>query len=217
MFYLGGDMADLVALVTSVQMEDYLMRTMPNNIGIFDHFYVVMSEKDEASERLCNDLGAKPVIFEGFFGNGSVFNKSGGLRKAQELIHRSHPEAWVTILDVDILVDEKLRELDLSSLDPKILYGMSRFDAHTYEDYRSGRFRKHPGYPGGVVIGYFQMYFDKSKYYPQKSSNACVCDVKFARMFSENAYLKDMKAIHIGKAASHWNGRISEKLNWVMG
>jgi hypothetical protein len=211
----GGNVAELVALVTSVGMEDYLMYTMPKNIGLFDRFYVLISEKDQVSERLCADLGATPVRFDGFFSERSVFNKSGGLRAAQEMIHGVHPDAWVSIMDVDILVDEKLSELDLEYLNKNSMYGMSRFDAHTYEDYRLGRLRRHPGTARGKIIGYFQMYFDKSKYYAKKSRNACGCDVAFASLFDENVFLGDMRAIHIGKAASHWNGRGGERLNWA--
>lgn len=195
-------------------MDDYLRHTMPKNIGSFDHYYVVISQADKVSEHLCRDFGAKPVLFENFFFENYAFNKSGGIRAAQNLVHRDHPDAWVAIMDVDILVDGRLSELDFDSLDPKCLYGMSRFDAHTYNDYKAGKFKRHPGTARGKIIGYFQMYFDKSKYYAEKSKNACGCDVAFASAFGNNLFLENMRAIHIGKAASHWNGRNRKRLDW---
>lgn len=207
-------MSDLIALVTSVGMEDYLAYTARRNRDVFKEYYVVTSEHDSATEAVCKTFGATTVKFAEFHQARSVFNKSGGVRMAQEIVHQRHPGDWVTILDVDIIVDERLSGVNLDSLDKKNLYGMMRFDVHKYEDYKCGKFKRHPGTARGKIIGYFQMYFDKSKYYGKESRNACGCDVSFASMFKENLFLDDLKAIHVGRAASHWNGRSRERLDW---
>lgn len=205
-------MSDLIALVTSVGMDDYLSYTIKRNRPLFDRYYVLMSDKDQASEKICAEFDAEPIKFDKFFGQRFRFNKSGGIRHAQQILHKEYPERWIVLLDTDIIVDERLKNVDASSLRKDVLYGMKRFDAHSHADFINSKLRKHPS-PN--VIGYFQMYFDKSKLYPPGSHNASACDGKFAALFKYNGFLGgDMKAIHIGRAKMHWNGRSSSRLDW---
>jgi hypothetical protein len=207
-------MSDLMALVTSVGMDDYLSYTIKRNRSLFKKYYVLMSDKDQASEKICAEFDANPIKFDKFFGQIFRFNKSGGINQAQRILHTLYPESWIVILDSDIIVDEKFKDLKTAALNKNVLYGMRRFDAHTYVDYKESRLKRHPSCNGQMVIGYFQMYFDKTKFYPQSSHNASTCDGKFAASFKHNGFLRDMKAIHVGKARIHWNGRSRERLDW---
>lgn len=191
-----------------------VMSRSGKNRHLFDRYYVLMSDKDEASEKICDEFDSTPIKFDKFFGQKIRFNKSWGIRHAQNIVHEAHPDRWVVLLDTDIIVDEGLKDLDASGLRKDVLYGVRRHDAHSYEEYKDGRLRMHPSNNRSVVIGYFQMYFDKSKFYPPGSHNAATCDVKFASSFEHNGFLPNMKAIHIGKAKIHWNSRSRERPSW---
>ena len=60
--------------------------------------------------------------------------------------------------------------------------------------------------------GYFQLYYDKSKYYPKFSEDASLCDMHFINLFS-NKKMINSYVFHLGQRELHWNGRNCDKWN----
>lgn len=200
-----------VALVVGARMDDYLSVTMENNRPMFDRYYVLTSPDDDATERLCKRLDADILTYDGFFGvPGCSFNKSGGVRVAQEFIHNRHRAKWIVLMDADVLLPPEIVEIDTDNMRRVALYGMKRLDAQTYEDYKSGNFREYPS----KFAGYFQMYHDKSKLYDRVSRDASKSDIFFRDRFPRRILLEGMSLVHIGHRFSHWFGRKPERLIW---
>lgn len=200
-----------VALVVGAKMDDYLSVTMENNRPMFDRYYVLTSPDDNATQSLCKRLDADMLTYDKLFGiPGCSFNKSGGVRAAQELIHNRHRAKWVILMDADVLLPPEIVEVDTDNMKKTPLYGMKRLDAHTYEDYKAANFREYPS----KFAGYFQMYHDKSKLYDRVSRDASESDIIFRDRFPRRILIEDMSLIHIGVRSSHWHGRKPARLNW---
>lgn len=202
---------EIVPIVTSVKMDDYLAVTIRNNRRLFERYYVLTSPEDEASIKLCRDFGAEAIVYDRFWNvPGSVFNKSGGIRHAQKLVHHRHRAKWVLLIDTDILLPEAMEFLDVSSFTKRWLYGMERRDAPTYEDYEAGRLQNY----GTKFVGYFQMYFNKAALYDPASRDASYSDMAFRDKFPRRILLPDMHLIHVGRRNMHWGGRTRPRLEW---
>lgn len=210
---------EIVALITSVGMDDYLSYTLEKNKDLFKECYVLINQADNTSKKICHKYSATPIEFDQFFDDKSIFNKSGGIRYAQQILHKKYHNDWLLLLDTDIIVDPKILDLDVAGLNCNALYGMKRLDVYTHEDLVNKKYipYKNPinkKSKQNMVVGYFQMYFDKTKLYQKKSYNAATCDCYFSSLFDNNILLDNMYAIHVGKERSHWNGRNNERLNW---
>jgi hypothetical protein len=202
---------EIIPIVTSVNMDDYLSVTMKNNRPLFDRYYVLTCPEDEATSRVCKEFDADLIAYEHFFDVPKcVFNKSGGVRRAQEVVHHRHRAKWVILIDVDILLPVELATIDTAKLTKRWLYGMDRLDARNYEDYMSNRLVPYRQ----KFSGYFQMYHNKSALYQKFSFNASWCDTAFRNLFPRRALLPGMHAIHIGHRQMHWDGRDGRRLSW---
>jgi hypothetical protein len=62
-----------------------------------------------------------------------------------------------------------------------------------------------------AVSGYFQLYYDKTKYYAPFSINCENCDIDFAKLFEDQVMLKDAHISHFGPICTNWNGRTSSE------
>lgn len=206
-----GPNKDIVVLVNSVNMDDYLSVTIKNNRKMFERYYVVTSQEDEPTINVCKNFDAEVVTYDGFFNDPRCsFNKAGGIRHAQKIIHERHRAKWVILIDVDIILPDEIASLDTSEFTKRWMYGMARVDAHTYDDYKSRNFTTYHQ----KFDGYFQMYHNKSFFYPEKSINASWCDIYFRDKFPRRILIPDMRVIHIGRQKMHWNGRDRERLKW---
>ena len=200
-----------VALIVSVKMDDYLSTTIKNNRPLFEEYYVLTSPDDNEAQKICEEFDAKMLTYEHFFGlPGCPFNKSGGIRAAQEFLHHRHRAKWIVLMDTDVLLPPEISSIDTDSMKRTALYGMRRLDAATYEDYKTGNFRKYPS----KFAGYFQMYHDKSKLYDRASRDASKSDVLFRDRFPRRIMIPEMSLIHMGSRCSHWFGRKPEKIKW---
>lgn len=200
-----------VALVVSVNMGDYLSVTMKNNRPLFEHYYVLTSPDDGEARGICSDFDAKLITYDRFFGlPGRPFNKSGGVRHAQEALHSRHRAKWIVLMDTDVLLPPEMAKIETEGMRKVALYGMRRFDAHTYEDYRAGRLREYPS----KFAGYFQMYHDKSKLYDPIGRDASESDMIFRDRFPRRILIPDMSLTHMGPRASHWLGRKPARVEW---
>lgn len=161
--------------------------------------FVYGAETVEPDERVT-------VLMVDMFGGGSLLNKAGAIRAAQEIVHETFPDDWILILDADIVVPETIFLALPRPLDRDALYGAKRIDYVTPDALASGT---------GVVYpvdnaGYFQMYFDKTKKYPSYSKNASECDMKFLASFRKCVTITT-PVKHLGYCSKNWNGRVTER------
>lgn len=204
-------MAELVAITICVNYADYLGTTLPHNVESVDRIYIGTSKTDEGTQELCNKYPDKVKVF--LFDdetqiryNRAKFNKSGLVRYIQEYAHRTHPDAWILILDADILLPNDIKaSVESHAVEKNSLYGMLRHDYHTMADYTAQK--RNNLYPLKHA-GYFQLYFDKSKYYPTFSKDCSACDIVFQRLFHHRPMLPG-HACHLGKPGVNWYGRMS--------
>ena len=196
-----------VSLVVSVNMDDFLKVSLERNRKMFKRYYVVTSPNDTKTISLCKDFDVDVIMYNDFWIKGAKFNKSGAIYHAQKILHEQFPDKWILLLDTDILLpfnfDYYKNENVLNELDKSLLYCMLRVDACSPKLLNKKHFIK---YRAHVTDGYFQMYFDKTKYYAPFSETAAFCDLEFRDLFSYYQQLLFF-VTHIGEAGAHWNGR----------
>lgn len=93
-------------------------------------------------------------------------------------------------------------------LNTKFLYSVNRYDVYNNSELESGlKSRKYPL----NFVGYFQLYYNKSMFYPSQSNNAGQCDDIFFHKFKDKQMLQSY-VYHLGKDNSHWFGKTT---NWT--
>jgi hypothetical protein len=199
---------NIIPLVTSVGMDDYLEVTLRHNRALFERYYVLTSSADEKSIEICYRHGAEAILYKKFFENKECkFDKYGGQRYAQKILHELHSDKWILMCDTDIILPKDIASIEMSTLDKKNIYSVYRWNAEDCESYESGKMHQEKD----VFSGYFHLYFDKSKYYETGFIHR---DTWFKKSFPKMSVIEEIKAIHIGRTKMHWNGRSSSRLEW---
>ena len=188
-----------VVITVCVGYADYLAATLPHTLQWAAAVYVVTTPDDSLAGLDVDSV--KVLRTDAFSRDGAAFNKAGAIREAQELVHAAHPDAWIALVDADIIAAPDLCH-DVA--DPRWLYSVARMDYATHEDYAAGRGA--PYHTPGA--GYFQLYFEKSKLYPVFSPDASECDMDFMRAFPKCVITGGMVA-HLGRHTVNWRGRAS--------
>ena len=204
----------LIAVIVSIDYADLLAATLPTNRPLFDDIYVITEERDTATVEVATAHRCKLMLTTQTHEKGAAFNKAGLLQQAQCYLHEAHPDAWITILDADIVVSDHLAKADRSAWNPAFLYGLPRYECQTKEDWELGvvKARSFADDVGNTVYGYFQLYHDKTKFYPMWSESAGYSDVEFSEQFGTNRAKVpcgevEMGVIHLGYGTRDWNGR----------
>jgi len=187
-----------IVITVCVGYWDFLNTTLPSTLAVSKHVYIVT---DEA--RTIDDPCVTVLVSDCF--DKTLFNKAGAVRHAQKVVHSEHPGDWVLLLDADIVIPGDFRFP--SSLHPWTLYGVNRIDYQTPDDYASGT-GTHYASPGA---GYFQLYFDKTKMYPEESEDASGCDMDFFWSFSRRELIRGVSVQHLGYHTENWKGRVTER------
>lgn len=204
-----------VVITTCVGYDDYLRHTLPHTLRFAREVFLVTEAGDPAAEA-AGDLddpraaGAEAdpraavtvLITDAFRRDSASFNKSAALREAQDIAHAKYPDAWILLLDADIVVDP---EIGHGVDDVTALYGITRLDYATPEAWARGDGA--PYHTPGA--GYFQLYHASSgRVYPSSSPDASECDMAFYRSFSRHVLLGGAVA-HLGTHTVNWQGRVS--------
>lgn len=188
-----------VVVITCVNYWDYLRVTLPYTVKFASKIYVVTTPDQDVPEDTQRNVDI--IRTHAFSFENKVFNKSAAIRETQEMVHATHPNEWILLLDADIVVESDLCH-DVECKDT--LYGVTRLDYLTPEDFKENR-----ATPYHVAeAGYFQLYFDKSKVYPESSEDASECDMEFHRNFDKHR-VTGGAVYHLGQHTINWNGRIS--------
>lgn len=207
--FLHCTAAEVIPLVISVNMSDYLDITLSRNRKYFSQYIVVTCHTDTKTKEICKKYNARVIEYDNFFPSDAKFNKSGALKHSQQIIHRDYPNNWILILDSDIVLPKNTTEIlgAVVNNNKNILYGMHRYEVMNTEELDNElRERKY----GCNFVGYFQLYFDKTKYYDSFSYNASKCDSDFSKKF-RNKKMLESNVFHMGIQGAHWNGRSAKE------
>ena len=218
-------------------MSDFLSVSINYNRNKFRNYVVLTSIEDISTKSLCNKHDVDVIEYDKFFRNAK-FNKSGGVNHAQRIIHKAYKNCWVLLMDADIVLGEDFEEIinqthltnrkettkpkdknklfkierdKLKSIRPKsdsVIYGIDRYDVYEMKEL-FGVMSEERKYDISHA-GYFQLYFDKSKYYPNYSVDASECDLTFKHSFPRRQMLES-HVFHLGRRQLHWEGRSCEK------
>jgi antitoxin component YwqK of YwqJK toxin-antitoxin module len=124
----------LVAVTTCEKFADYLSISLPYNRRHFDAYIVVTTEDQEAVKALCLANDVIPAITNRFYVDGSRFNKGKGINEGLKL---APTDAWVVLLDSDIVLPSTFRDQVLSQdLDDQAMYGCVRQMCPSYSAWR---------------------------------------------------------------------------------
>lgn len=203
-------MDDIIGITICIDYADFLAQTLPHNRPLFTKYYIVTEERDAATCELARVHDCELLFTSKTHEKGAKFNKSGMMFDAQTRIHPRHTEAWIVKLDADIYLPADLwKQIDRRALNKNGIYGLTRHVYNTYEDYVGGRVSCVDKGDLGVV-GYFQLYWLKNKYYPPWSANCSACDLTFMNGFHIKKTFP-IVCFHFGEKRKNWNGRVCGK------
>lgn len=200
----------IVLITASLDYADYLTFALRAASMVVDRGYVV-TDHDDASIGVADELKAVPLVYGGWRANGAKFNKAGAVRHAQQIAYAEYPDAWYLLLDADCILQVGAREIiEQHATDDSCLYGARRVEFPDIESLQAGR-------PNGVYssqfAGFFQLY-RRHVLYPEWSYSAEACDHAFAQQFAASRVLP-LTVGHCGQARVNWEGRVSPP--WVHG
>ena len=200
----------LIGITVSYQYDDCLKHCLPNTQQL-DYWYIVVDKNDTPTIELLKDIPNVIMVYFDFKEGGSVFNKSGGLRKAQEIVHAKYPDAWVLLLDSDILLPKMARMfMDIPNKKTDFIYGAHRVFYNNLSDLNNDM----PVCASIDLVGFFHLYFDKQKFCMERSHSTAVYDDHFMKQFvGDDGNLKmatvPIVVKHLGHIGLNVNGRVS--------
>jgi hypothetical protein len=193
----------LEGITICVDYADYLEHTLPYIKNHFDKFVVVTTEKDLATQKVCDDNGIEFVITNRLYEDDAKFNKGKGLNDGFKKLSKSD---WIVVLDSDIILKSDFRDKinsELHLLNKEVLYGTKRMKFRYYEDYikwkETGETKMWEGDPV-ICSGFFQLFnanstkIDKSCIYPETVKSA-LGDITFRSKWDEKTEWKKTESI----------------------
>ena len=161
-----------VAITVSTNYSDILPFVIDHNLEYFDHWFIVTSEDDLATQEIIKAKNSDRItmLFWKFryFDHDPVknvpferyFDKGGAIQMAQHQACLRFPYHWHLVMDTDILIRSQ-RDLMTTHLWDRQIYGpRARLDYRSLSEYRQGII--HRKYWGDDVepqiIGFFQLY-----------------------------------------------------------
>jgi len=203
------------ALTVSVNYADFLECIAPN-VRHFDRWLVVTDESDTRTQDVCRRWGMEVLLSKRLYENDAVFHKAAALNEGLAVLDQ---EAWVAVLDSDILLPHDFRErLELQELEPECLYGLSgRRICRTLPEFRSLAARE-PWADNLIhttfVIGYFNLFHlaqEKNRYPEHGSDDASTYDVLFSNLFpAARRRFLPFVCLHAGDSSHNWRGRVTD-------
>jgi hypothetical protein len=233
----------LEGVCVCVDYSDFLAASLKHNLHHFDRFVVVTTEKDKATQELCEKYSTECVITEDFhIEHNSSFNKGKMINLGLAHLRQN---GWILHLDADIILPDRYRNLlDKHVLEPDCIYGAMRFNcvgvnnfkkylSHPEPQFHHRYMVDTPGYLaagatmmhkeyGYVPIGYHQLWHSsKNRKYPAFQGSAEHSDVLFAIQWGRNKrnVLPGIRVIHLesekAKMGINWGGRKTAKFDYV--
>jgi hypothetical protein len=198
----------LVGITVCVNYADKLKPALDANKQFFKKIYVVTDPTDFDTIDAVKDYQQVELVLNADVHlRGADFNKSGLLVAAQDKAHQQFANDWIVLFDADTLLPYNFWEIiNVNRIDGNYMYTIPRKIYLTSTDLKNKREREQTnGY------GFFQMYYDKTKFYAKWSHDAGQCDDDFRNSFSWSAQLSGGFCAHLGENAKDWRGRITEQ------
>jgi len=200
-----------VAITVSTNFSDILPYSIKHNLDYFDHWYIVTSKEDIATQQIVNDMASDRItllywefasLYEDHEGNLTkqrYFDKGGAIKYAQQRAYDQFHHHWYLVMDTDILIRSQ-RDLITEYLCPEYIYGpQARLDFASIKDYDRGIVHRSYFQGSPRIIGFFQLY--KQKYYYRPSIDSNLCDDEFTRLWAhDHRRFLSMTVDHLG----HW-------------
>lgn len=210
------------AVTVCVNYSDFLAHTLPLNKQHFDHWVIITSREDRATQALCSHHNVECLITDRFTEDGSAFNKAKGINEG--LLYHSKRD-WMVHIDADIVLPPLFRNMVQKFVsDKKGIYGVDRLMCPDFEEWM--KYTQKPklmydkwiyihmdGFPiaarvadyngnGYAPIGYFQMWHpqeSKQLLYPEEHGAADRTDMMFAKKWDrKNRHLiPEIVVIHL--------------------
>jgi hypothetical protein len=202
----------LIGITVSVNYDDYLFYCL-TNAQVLDHWYVAINPSDTPTVELLKDIPNVTMVPFDFQKGGHVFNKSGAIHQIQQMVHTKYPEAWILLVDSDIVLPLNLRnvlnEMNETQLDPQFLHGAYRA---YYRDYQQLEQDKPSNVEKTGCWGFFHLYYDKSKFCQPHSKDASRYDDAYKALFGHryNRVLP-ITVKHLGDGHTNWQGRKTKR------
>jgi hypothetical protein len=203
-------MNGLIGITVSVNFSDYLERILSHNQQFFEKWFIVTEETDRKTIDLVAQSGYSNIelLFYDFKTSGATFNKGGGQRCAQKIVHAQYPGHPVLMLDSDILLPYNFADImNGVQLEPDTLYAPeNRKIYNTLENFEQDKVDRLGPAP---FIGFFQLYLADNKYFYRQSMNCYVCDDDVRDRFMNKVRINGLVVKHLGPISTYGNGRES--------
>lgn len=197
---------NVIALTVSTNYSDLLPYVIRQNIGFFKKWIFVTDKNDTATINYLSQYSNVMILYWDFKNAGRSFDKGGAICAAQRVAYDLYPDDWYLILDSDICLSRKFRNVvqGKDKLNNKAIYGaLRRWDYNKLSDYLYER--NYFEYPWGDQLqGYFQLYKQHKFYHASK--DAAGCDLEFLSQFTERSFFSDFVCHHLGHRGN-WTGR----------
>lgn len=207
-------------LTVCVNFDDFLRITLPNNLLVSGDITVVTTSTDEATKKVCDDLGVNTVISDRCFEDGDPFNKGKMINDGLQTFYNERYKGWVILTDADVMLDNRLTEKALLEIPPLFLASTNRVRIETQDDLGPLMVEERVDFSKidpatideALGFGYFQGFHTTArKIYSEKFPGADQSDDDFRRKFPRIVKL-DYPVISLGAAGGkNWRGRKTER------
>jgi len=224
------------AILVCVGYADFLRRTLPGNVPLFDKMIVVTAPDDLDTIRVAQDAGAEVVVSDSYRERSAGFNKGKMMNVGARALDF---DDWVLITDADIFFPPGFRRaLDRMILNPGCLHYSTRFSP-PYETRIEwlDRFAEDRSIVSELRLvdpgsnqrpwGYCQLFNVRAKairdlgrdLYSERFASAGGVDYHFHERWSAKRKIllsgPEFRLVHIphGSLGVNWNGRSSSPLD----
>ena len=196
---------NLIGIVVCVNFSDKLKPTLDHNLKFLKKLYVITDPTDIDTFDCVKDYKDVELIISSVRKEKNAqFNKSGLVLAGQKVAHKNHPQDWMVVLDADILLPSNLMTLFKNEIySNDICYLLKRAVYFTQTSYEKDLPDKKTS-----GAGFFQLYFNKQKFYGAWSRDAGICDIVFQQRFRQTKEL-DGWCKHLGENGLDWTSRSS--------
>lgn len=207
------------AATVCVNYSDYLEHVIDQNIEHINKWYVVTTDNDVKTQKLCKKYNKIQIITtNAFYEDGADFNKGKGLNLA---IKQFNQDDWCLLIDADTILPsnikseiQKLDDIDgIYSYDRVFIKNKNNLTKRIKNTSKDDEEVEIQGVP---FNGYIQLYhptsrFLKTPYYSEQYKDASCSDHEFSKQWPFNEHKKfNGNAIHLGPSYTNWSGRVTD-------
>lgn len=223
------------AITVCVEYDDLLAVCLKHNRRHFNRYMVITHPSDARTIAVATACGCLVYLTDVFYAGGAAFNKGAAMEEGLEIYRGLHSGpagrgGWLTILDADIVLPA---EWSIDGLSADALYVPRRYMMDEYDCLAVDAFVVNGMMPDPYVLnqehdyaGYCQTFHTQGKHvkdvrpwYGVRWKHCGGCDSEFEKLFPRYDKVRSPQAgppaavLHIGRCATNWHGRVSERLD----